>query len=288
MVMRIYIIGGSGMIGHAFIKYFSANHTVYAPSHKEVDVTMYVDVRESIKNFAPDVVINLAALCDMEACELNPDRALKIHAHGSATAALAAERSNATYVYLSSACVFDGEDPAYSPVSLPRPISIYGKTKLMGENIARSVAKHVVLRTEWCFGGGPENDKKFIGKIYRQIQTGAKLISAVTDKCGSLSYLPDLAFALEKILEQGRFGTFHVACSGSANRYEIAAEFVRLIGANVKVEGVDSSYFTHFAIYDAPRPTSEILIPTRIEGFMPRDWREALAEYAREFQLSEG
>ena len=284
--MRIYIIGGSGMIGHAFIKYFSANHTVYAPSHREADVTMYVDVRESIKNFAPDVVINLAALCDMEACELNPQKALAIHAHGSANAALAAERSNATYVYLSSACVFDGEDEAYSPVSLPRPISIYGKTKLMGENIARSVAKHVVLRTEWCFGGGPENDKKFLGKIYNQILAGNK-VYAVNDKYGSLSYLPDLALALERILEQGLFGTFHVCNTGSATRQLIAEEFVRLLGKG-EVIGVDSSYFEHFAIYTAPRPKYEILFNSWIPGFTPRHWMDALAEYVPEFQgLSE-
>jgi dTDP-4-dehydrorhamnose reductase len=279
--MNILILGGSGMIGTAFRKHLRKNHTVYAPSHAEVDITKYCEVREVVKNFAPDVVINLAALCDMEACELNPQKALAIHAHGSANAALAAERSNATYVYLSSACVFDGEDPAYSPVSLPRPISIYGKTKLMGENIARSVAKHVVLRTEWCFGGGPENDKKFLGKIYSQILAGNK-VYAVNDKYGSLSYLPDLAFALERILEQGLFGTFHVCNTGSATRQLIAEEFVRLLGKG-EVIGVDSSYFEHFAIYTAPRPKYEILFNSWIPGFTPRHWRDALAEYTKEF-----
>lgn len=282
--MNILILGGSGMLGTAFRKHFAQNHTVYAPSHSEIDICQYAQVREVVKNFSPDVVINLAALCDMEACEKDPARALAIHAHGSANAALAADRSGATYVYLSSACVFDGEYDRYTTFSLARPISTYGKTKLMGENAARAVEKHIVLRTEWCFGGGPEHDKKFIGKIYQQIARGGKIISAVTDKYGSLSYLPDLAKALERILEQELFGVFHVCCEGSANRYEIAAEFVRLLGADVKVEGVDSSYFQHFAIYDAPRPKNEVLMNSEIKGFTPRHWKDALAEYVNEFR----
>lgn len=281
--MRLYIIGGSGMIGTAFIKHFSANHTVYAPSTKLVDICNFLALNESVGNFQPDVVINLAALCDMEACEMNPVMALQLHAHGSANAALVAERVGATYVYLSSACVFDGESESYDTFSPTRPISTYGKTKLLGENAARSFIKHVVLRTEWCFGGGRHDDKKFIGKIYKQIDAGAKAIAAVNDKFGSLSYLPDLALALEKILEHGDFGTFHVSCEGSANRYEIAQEFVRLLGADVHVESVDSKYFEHFAIFTAPRPKYEILENSTIAGFTPRHWKVALAEYAKEF-----
>jgi dTDP-4-dehydrorhamnose reductase len=282
--MRIYILGGSGMIGHAFIKHFTPKHIVQAPSHEEIDITKFTELQASVTAFHPDVVINLAALCDMEACEMCPATALSIHAHGAANAALAADKVGATYVYLSSACVFDGESESYTVFDPTRPISTYGKTKLMGEQIARSLIKHVVLRTEWCFGGGPEHDTKFIGKIFRWVKAGNHTIPAVTDKFGSLSYLPDLALALEKILEQGRFGTFHVCCLGDASRYDIASEFVRLYGKDVCVEGVDSSYFQHFAIYDAPRPAREVLINSEIAGFTPRHWKDALAEYIKEFQ----
>lgn len=272
------------MLGQAFIKHFSKyGYSIWAPTSDAVDVTCYGEVREAVKNWQPHVVINLVALCDMEACERFPLSALKLHAHGSANVAFATARQGATYVYLSSACVFDGKRDAYSTVSLTNPISTYGQTKLMGENIARSVNKHVVLRTEWCFGGGRVDDKKFIGKIYRQIEKGEKKIQAVTDKYGSLSYLPDLALALEKLLEQGLLGTYHVSCKGAANRYEIATEFVRLLGRDVVVEGVPSSYFEDAAIYTAPRPKCEILINSDIPGFTPRHWKDALAEYAKEF-----
>ena len=280
--MRIYILGGSGMLGTALIKHFSLDHTVFAPSHRAVNIQDFHALNESITQFQPDVVINLVALCDMEKCETFPATALQLHTLGAANAALIADHVGATYVYLSSACVFDGQDPVYASVSLPRPISTYGKTKLMGENIARSVRKHVVLRTEWCFGGGPVDDTKFIGKIYRQIAAGHKVISAVGDKFGSLSYLPDLAVALDCIITSQRRGIFHVCCTGSASRFEIAKEFVRLLGAEVEVQKVSSAFFERE--YHAPRPASEVLMNSEIDGFTPRSWQDALAAYAKEFR----
>jgi dTDP-4-dehydrorhamnose reductase len=282
--MKIYIFGGSGMLGHAFIKHLSKRHTLRAPGVGKIpriDVEDFSAVWTDIHLFAPDVVINLTAICDMEKCELNPEKALRTHVLGTANIAFVTERIGATYVYLSSACVFDGESESYDILSPTRPISTYGKTKLMGENVARSLIKHVVLRTEWCFGGGPKHDTKFIGKIYRQIERGQTPIAAVGDKSGSLSYLPDLAVALEKILDSGDFGTFHVCCEGAATRYEIAKEFVRLLDREVSVVSVDSSYFS--TEYHAARPRSEVLVNTPIDGFTPRHWKAALAEYITEF-----
>jgi dTDP-4-dehydrorhamnose reductase len=282
MLMRIYILGGSGMVGTALIKHFSSAHEVFAPSHKAVDILDFVALNESINIFKPDVVINLVALCDMEQCEVYPARALQLHALGSANAALAADRIGATYVYVSSACVFDGESDSYSSLALPRPISTYGKSKAMGEQVARTVRNHIVLRTEWCFGGGPVDDTKFIGKIYRQIAAGHKIISAVGDKFGSLSYLPDFAVALDCLITSGRRGIFHVCCRGVATRFEIAQEFVRLLGVKVGVQKVDSSFFERE--YHAPRPKGEVLVNDDIDGFTPRNWKEALAVYAKEFR----
>jgi dTDP-4-dehydrorhamnose reductase len=283
--MKVYILGGSGMLGHAFIEHFNKRHLVRAPGvgwAPRVDVEDFSKVWGDIVMFAPDVVINLTAVCDMEKCEQRPDLAVRTHALGSANVALAAQHSGAVYVYLSSACVFDGEAPSYSVDDPARPISTYGKTKLMGENIARSLIKHIVLRTEWCFGGGPVHDTKFVGKIYRQINDGKTPIYAVGDKFGTLSYLPDLAKALEQIIVNGQLGTFHVCCEGEASRYAIAAEFVRLLDRDVTVEEVPSSFFAKE--YDAPRPTSEVLINSVIPGFKPRHWKSALAEYVKEFR----
>jgi len=281
--MRIYILGGSGMVGTAVIKHFT-EHTLSAPgvTCPRVDIRDYYALQDSIIKFGPDFIINLAALCDMEACQQEPKKALNIHALGTANVALIASDLDIPLLYLSSACVFDGTQPEYTVFDQTKPISTYGKTKLMGEQITRSIPKHFVVRTEWCFGGG-QTDTKFIGKIYKQIVDGKTTINAVGDKFGSLSYLPDLCQAIDAILRSGKFGTYHVSCEGAASRYEIAKEFVRLLGrTDITVNCVGSAFFMTKG-YDAPRPESEVLVNSVIPGFSPRPWRECLAEYAKEF-----
>lgn len=280
--MRIYVIGSSGMLGKELAKTLK-HHVLALPGVNlpRVDITEFHQLAADVEKFNPDVIINLAAICDMEKCQNDPAAAVKIHALGSANAALIASESNIAYMYISSACVFDGQSPSYSAVSSMHPISIYGKTKCMGEQVARTVPKHMVVRTEWCFGGGPKNDTKFLGKLYKQIRSGVKTIYAVDDKIGSLSYLPDFWRAIDSILKSDIYGTFHVSCTGEATRFEVAQKFVKLIGADVEVKAVPSSYFQ--SGYFAPRPHREVLEGTSIPGFTPRSWQECLEEYAKEF-----
>ena len=281
--MNIYVLGGSGMLGRAFIKHFDKHHDLSLPGvdYPRVDVTDYYALSRDIKGFQTDVIVNFAAVCDMEKCEKDPGLAVKVHALGSANLALIADSLNAEYMYISSACAFRGENSEYRDTDETSPISVYGKTKVFGEEIARSILRHYVVRTEWCFGGGPKHDTKFVGKLYRQITSGKTEINAVQDKYGSLSYLPDLCKGIEKVLVHREFGTYHITCEGSASRYEVAQEFVRLLGVDVKVNPVDSSSF--YGDYFAPRPVSERLVNSVIPGFTPRTWQECLAEYSKEF-----
>ena len=282
--MRIYILGGSGMVGSEVVKHFrDQGHTLAVPgvTSYRIDILDYVALKVDIEKFSPDFIINLVAVCDMEKCEREPLTALRVHAFGAANVALVASDLNVPLLYLSSACAFDGSQLTYSDTDEMHPISTYGKTKVMGEQITRSIPKHFVVRTEWCFGGGPLQDTKFIGKIYRQIKAGQTTLWAVGDKFGSLSYLPDLCIAFDKVLQSGKYGTYHVSCLGSGSRYEIAREFIRLLGRDVTVNRVNSAFFEKE--YSAPRPDSEVLVNSDIEGFYPRHWKECLEEYSHQF-----
>jgi len=283
--MKVYVLGGSGMLGTAFIKHMRRQgHMIIAPTHYELDATDYGALSHSVRFWKPEALVNFVAICDMEKCELDPANAVRVNAIVSANATLVANAQKIGYMFISSACVFDGEKYAYEENDAVNPVSVYGKTKLMGEAIARTVPQHYIVRSEWCFGGGPYGDTKFLGKIYRQIKSGATEVKAVTDKFSSLSYIVDLSRGIEKILEAKKYGTFHITCKGSASRYEVAREFIRLLGLSdtVKVFPVPSSDFKDS--YFAPRPTSERLVNTPIAGFEAREWQECLAEYAAEFR----
>src|ERR1017187_2387543 len=127
--MNIYVLGGSGMLGRAFIKHFDKYHDLSLPGvdYPRVDVTDYYALSRDIKGFKADVIVNFAAVCDMEKCEEDPGLAVKVHALGSANLALIASELKAEYMYISSACAFDGEKYEYSDTDKTNPISVYGK-----------------------------------------------------------------------------------------------------------------------------------------------------------------
>jgi dTDP-4-dehydrorhamnose reductase len=136
-------------------------------------------------------------------------------------------------------------------------------------------------------GGGPAKDKKFINKIYKQIRSGVKELFVVEDKLGTPTYTNDFANGLIKIVESDQFGLYNQVCSGSASRFDVAQEFVRLLGLDdrISVTVVPSDHFKNQ--YFAPRPVSEKLVNLKLNqrglNFM-RDWKICLKEYAEVFK----
>lgn len=176
---------------------------------------------------------------------------------------------------------------SYDDDDLPSPLSVYGKTKYYGELIARTVPKHYVLRPVWMMGGGPKKDKKFINLIFKQIMNGARAINAVSDRVGTPTYTHDLAKNIEVLLLSGKYGVYNCSCRGTTTRYEVACEFVRLMGLShaVRVNAVSSEFFHEK--YFAPRPASERVLANRLTANglnVMRHWKACLEEYSHEFK----
>jgi len=281
--MRLYVVGGTGMIGHSLLHHFRG-HITRAPGVDDVpriDICNYPALLEDINRFCPHVIVNLAAICSIEKCEQIPSLAIHTHIEGSANLALITSAVGAEYVYMSS-CSFDGRAYSYRDSDPPSPITFYGKTKVMGEFMAKIVLRHHIIRPGWCFGGGVLHDTKFIGKLYRQILDGKRELFAVSDKYGSLTYLPELCKAIEKILESQKYGIHHVVCSGTASRFEVADAFADFIApGRVTVRPVRSALLPEYFVQ---RPESERLVPSRIPGFKERHWRDCLIEYCKELK----
>ena len=161
---------------------------------------VYADVRDfemmqrAIVAFKPHLLINLAALTDLEYCEKNTDDAWLTNALGAENLGLIANQLDIPYVYISTAGVFGGEKNCYNDFDTPNPLAIYAKSKYYGERyVCANVPKHFVLRAGWMMGGGPAKDKKFINKLFKQIQAGAKSLNVVDDKLGTPTYTIDFA-----------------------------------------------------------------------------------------------
>lgn len=292
---RVYIAGCGGMLGRAVYAQFNPRTTVLATDiDLNIDWLSYADVRDfnsmnkSITEFDPDVILNLAALTDLEYCEREQENAWLTNALGAENIALIADRIGATLVYISTAGIVDGQQDIYNDFGQHSPLSVYGKSKYEGELAVRSMArKHFVFRAGWMMGGGPDIDKKFINKIYKQIKAGADALYVVDDKLGTPTYTKAFAEGIYEVTQTELYGVYNQVCSGGGSRYDVAVEFVSLLGLKNKIEvvKVDSARFQQE--YFAPRPQSEKLenLKLRARGidFMPH-WKDALAEYAKEFK----
>jgi len=292
---RVYIAGCGGMLGDAVYRLFSTHTTVKAT---DIDVNArwleYADVRdyqgmyESIKTFNPDLLINLAALTDLEYCERNPENAWLTNALGAENLALIAAKLQVPTVYISTAGIFDGRQDLYNDFDTPNPLGIYAKSKYYGELfVQKHLREHFVFRAGWMMGGGEQKDKKFINKIYQQLKAGKKEIFVVDDKLGTPTFTESFARGIFHVVQTGLFGLYNQVCEGNCSRYDVAVEFIRLLGMSdgVRVTKVSSDYFK--ADYFAPRPASEKLVNlklnTRKLNLMPH-WKDALKEYAQQFE----
>jgi dTDP-4-dehydrorhamnose reductase len=291
---KVYISGCGGMLGRAVYKYFSERTTVKATDIdinidwlSYADVRDYSDINKSISEFEPDFIINLAALTDLEYCEENEENSWLTNTLGMENIALVANRLDIPLIYISTAGIVDGEQDVYNDFGSHNPLSIYAKSKYEGEFVVRStVKKHFIFRAGWMMGGGPDIDKKFIKKIYKQIKEGKDALYVVDDKLGTPTYTKSFAEGMFKVAETDLYGVYNQVCTGDCSRYDVAVEFVNLLGLKdkVKILKVDSDYFKQE--YFAPRPYSEKLVNSKLNArkinFMP-DWKDALAEYAKEF-----
>lgn len=292
---KIYISGCGGMLGRAMYAEFANDCEVRAT---DIDLNIgwleYADVRDianfeaSVVSFQPELLINLAALTDLEYCERNPDDAWATNALGAENAAVIARRLDIPIVQIGTAGIVDGSQDVYNDFDQPNPLGIYAKSKYYGETVVQRLCpKHFVFRAGWMMGGGPEKDKKFINKIFRQIAAGATELKVVHDKLGTPTYTVSFARGVRIVSATDMYGVYNQVCEGECSRYDVAVEFVRLLGleGRVRVTKVNSEYFREE--YFAPRPASEKLtnMKLRLRGFrhMPH-WQDALAEYVREFQ----
>jgi len=290
---KVFITGCGGMLGEAVYKEFKDRYWVFAtdidlnePWLSFLDVADAGTVKRMLSEKTPDCIIHLAALTDMEYCEKNSRESYAVNTGGVGNLGFYAHENNIPFVYISTAGIFDGKKDSYIEDDKPNPLSVYGRSKYLGELAARAVDNHIVLRAGWMMGSGPSKDKKFVNKLIKQIRSGAKELFVVDDLIGTPCYTYDLAKSLRQLLEAGEVGVFHGACSGGGTRYDVAKHIVDVLGLSDKivVTPVKSSRFE--SEYFAPRPRSEQLVNTKKDGVSPvvtRDWKVCVEEYINKF-----
>lgn len=235
--MRALVIGASGQVGAALAGALAARgHAVtgtYATA--PVDGLSPLDLRDPgaveafVRSVAPDWIFCPAGATHVDWCEDHPDEAFGINVAGPLTAARAGRALGAGFVYYSSDYVFDGARGPYSEEDPPRPLSVYGKTKLEGEQAVLSeIPRALVIRTTVVYG--PERQRKnFVYQLLQRCRSGERMRVPV-DQLSSPTYSEDLAAASVALAERGAGGLFHVAGAAVLSRYAFARLACQVFG----------------------------------------------------------
>ena len=275
------VIGVRGMLGTDLVEVLRADggfSRVAGGDLPEVDITSKGSIERFLEGLNADCIFNCAAFTDVDGCESQRELAFAVNGEAAGNLSAVAETLGARLIHVSTDFVFDGrKSEPYVEDDRPGPLSVYGESKLLGEQrVAEEGKDWVIARTAWLYGRAGRN---FVDTVLRLAQEKDELVG-VTDQVGSPTWARDLAAALAALARSDAQGIFHVVNAGGCSRYEQVQFILDCAGVPKPVKPVDSSAFPR----PATVPASSVLSVAKLArevGHAMRPWQEALREYVR-------
>jgi dTDP-4-dehydrorhamnose reductase len=226
----ILITGSKGMLASALRRRFAQPDGPKVPllwtDLDELDITDPRAVTGFVARQKPGTILNCAGLTNVDACEKDRDASFLVNAEAVRHLARASQSVGARLIQISTDFIFSGRDrcggPLYREDDRPEPLSVYGQSKLAGEEAAREAPQHLIVRTAWLFGA---NGRNFVQTICNLAAKGGPL-QVVGDQLGCPTYTVDLAEALWRLILGGAAGTVHACGSETASWCEFARAIV--------------------------------------------------------------
>ncbi len=273
------VVGARGMLGQDLCAALrEAGTQTVEMDIPEMDITSLSSVVGVLGKIKPKLVINVAALTDVDGCESQQEQAFRVNATGPENLAMAASNLGSFLVHISTDYVFDGsKNRPYTEDDLPNPLGTYGKSKLEGELGIKRVltTNYCIIRTQWLYGA---NGKNFVDTIIGAGKTN-KALEIVNDQFGSPTYTVDLSAGIIKLCSIGANGIFHVTNSGYTTWSGFASKIFKLAGLDdVEIQNIDTRRLGR----PAPRPLYSVLDNsrfTRLTGMKLPNWEDALGKY---------
>jgi dTDP-4-dehydrorhamnose reductase len=256
---RLLVIGCNGQLGRAVVKEWKTNHgwlgrtpgQVIGVDRLSVDIRFRDEVRGALRRFpSPDVVVNCAAMTDVDGCEKNPPCAYEINYIGAQHVAAACEAQGAFLVHISTDYVFGGnyQGRPYQEWDEPSPINVYGRSKLLGERAVQThCPQHAIVRTAWLYskegmeGGRPT----FVNKIADAVMDSkAEPLRVVNDQYGDPTDTQMLAKVVCHLAAERMEGLYHATANdGPVSRYEEAAAIREIVGGEREILPVPTEHY---------------------------------------------
>lgn len=226
--MKILVFGGSGLVGSKFIELNSANFEIKSPSATEIDILNKYQLDKILDQENPEVVINFAAMTNVEAAEKEKDNkeglVFRVNALGAKNVAISCKNNNIRLIHISTEYVFDGtkQDSPYTEDDRQNPINWYGVTKLFGEEyVLESGCQLTIVRISMPFSSHYQLKEDIARFFLEQLRMGNQ-IKAVADQKITPTLVNDISSALKVLLEKQSTGIYHVCSRDSMTPLEFA------------------------------------------------------------------
>jgi len=281
--MKIAIVGANGRLGAALVREYQRDYEVTSYDRRQLDLSQLERVRSALAATKFELLINCAALTNVDYCESHREEAFVVNAEAPRLLAQIANEKSAKLVHFSTDYVFDGKKNApYTEEDMAFPLSVYGESKLEGERRVLEVSsQHLVIRLSWVFG---PDKPSFIDQIIQRAREN-DVITAVADKFSAPTYTINVAGWLRLAIDKNANGILHLANNGGCSWQEwaqYAIDVCRSRGLPLKAERVGAVLLGDMKNFVARRPVHTVLSSakfTALTGVQPRHWREAVAEY---------
>ena len=265
------------MLARAIAEVLGERHEILGANHQNADVTDERAMRRVLERARPQAVVNAAAFTDVDACETQQELAFRVNAEGPRNLAAICADMDIPLMHISTDYVFDGEkDEPYVEEDEPRPLSVYGRSKLEGEQeVQKRLARSWIVRVCGVFGPYRNNFVSLVAEMGRKKQP----LKIVRDQLLAPTYTFDAAEGIGEILRRGPFGLYHLTNQGFTSRVEFTQEILRQAGFEgtpvIPISGAEVNR-------PARRPRNSQLENARMKGeglqLLPA-WQNAISRY---------
>ncbi len=284
--MKILVTGANGMLAKEIKEKFENGNEIIATDVAELDITNEQAVMEFVIKTKPDYIINCAAYTAVDKAEENFEIADKINGDGPTNLAKAVKVAKAKLVHISTDYVFGGDldiSKDYKEDDEKAPVTVYGKTKLHGEEgIISNMEEYYIFRTAWLYGVGGNNFVKTMTKL----GTTRDEINVVSDQHGSPTYAKDLTEIIYQAIQKKiPYGIYNATNEGYTTWYEFTKEILKEQGIECKVNPVTTEeYIEMMKITQAKRPFNSQMSKSKLhkQGIEVPEWKDGLKRYLEE------
>ena len=288
--MKVAVIGANGQLGHDVVRAFSEQgDEVRGLTHADIELSSLDSVAACLRAAPAEIVVNTAAMHNVDSCEQQPGKAHEVNAIGSRNLASVTRDLGSVLIHVSTDYVFDGsKGEPYVESDAARPLNVYGRTKLEGEELVRQTnPKHLILRTAALYGTHPcraKGGQNFVDLMLRLARERGR-VRVVDNEFTSPTATADVARQIAALSRSDRYGLYHATAEGSCSWFEFAREIFRVAEVPVTLEAAGPNEFPA----KVPRPAYSVLENRGLKSNhlnLFRPWQDGLHAYLSEKQLA--